>query len=94
MATNVDPIIGTWYQRADKGQEFEVVAFDEEDGFVEVQDSDGNLEEIDIDTWYTLELENIETPADYGEEALTGDSEIEHLEYDDSEVDDEDWDEV
>lgn len=93
MAMNIEPIIGTWYQRADKGQEFEVVAFDDEDGVVEIQDSDGNLEEIDIDTWYTLELENIEAPVDYTGDTMD-DDELDDPEYDDSDVDDEDWDEV
>lgn len=91
MATNVDPIIGSWYQRV-KGSEFEVVGFDEDDGVVEIQDSDGNLEEIDIDTWYSMELEDIDNPDDYAEESVDGDADYDELEYDDAELDDEDWD--
>ncbi|MGR9108957.1 MAG: DUF6763 family protein [Gammaproteobacteria bacterium] len=91
MAADVDPIIGNWYQRLDKGQEFEVISFDEEEGIVEIQNADGNLEEIDIDSWYAMELESIEHEDDY-EDSLD-DSDIDDLEYDESDADEEDWDE-
>ena len=32
MSTEVDPIVGNWYQHLDKGQRFLVVAFDEKEG--------------------------------------------------------------
>lgn len=91
MATDVDPIVGNWYQRLDKGQEFEVVAFDEEDGIVEIQHSNGETEQLDIDSWYTLELEDLENPDDPGD--CAHESELDDLEYDKSEPDEEDWDE-
>ncbi|MCI0667177.1 MAG: hypothetical protein L0Y38_00450 [Methylococcaceae bacterium] len=92
MATDVDPIVGNWYQRLDKGQEFEVVAFDEEDGIVEIQHADGNREDLDIDSWYALELEAIDSPDEYAEETLD-DSDVDEIEYDESDIDEEDWDE-
>ncbi|MGH8475563.1 MAG: DUF6763 family protein [Methylococcales bacterium] len=88
----VNPIVGNWYQRLDEGKEFEVVAFDEEEGIVEIQHTDGKFEEIDIDAWYGLELENIENPDEYSEDLDEGD--LEEIEYEDSEdLDEEDWDE-
>ncbi len=56
MVTENDPIVGYWYQHLDKGQHFLVVAFDEDDGLVEIQHFDGSIEEIDLDTWYEVEL--------------------------------------
>jgi hypothetical protein len=94
MATDVDPIIGNWYQRLDKGQEFEVVDFDEEDGIMKIQHADGNREELDIDSWYALELESIEDPDEYAEEGLDDtDGDADEIEYDESDIDEEDWDE-
>ena len=61
MPTEADPILGTWYQHLDKGQKFCVVALNEDDGLIEMQHFDGDLEEIDSDTWYQLDLEPIET---------------------------------
>jgi hypothetical protein len=53
MATphSIEPIVGDWYRS--HGQLFEVVAIDERDDIVEIQHADGDLEEIDIDDWYT-----------------------------------------
>jgi hypothetical protein len=47
----IDPIVGDWYRS--HGQVFEVIAVDELEGVVEVQHSDGTLEEIDLDDWAT-----------------------------------------
>lgn len=47
----IEPIVGDWYRS--HGQLFEVVAIDERDDIVEIQHADGDLEEIDIDDWYT-----------------------------------------
>ena len=91
MATEVDPVVGNWYQRLANNQEFEVVAFDEEDGIVEIQDSDGNFEELDIDVWYDLELEPIDNPGIY--DGVLDDQVLEDLGYERSEPDEEDWDE-
>jgi hypothetical protein len=48
---SIEPIVGDWYKS--HGQLFEVVAIDEADDIVEVQHADGDLEEIDMDDWYT-----------------------------------------
>jgi len=64
MATEADPIVTTWYQHLDKGQKFQVVAVDENVNLIEIQYFDGDIEEIDIDDWYLMELEQIESPED------------------------------
>jgi len=64
MATEADPIITTWYQHLDKGQKFQVVAVDDNEKVIEIQYFDGDIEEIDADDWYLMELEQIESPED------------------------------
>jgi len=44
------PGIGEWY-RIRGGDQFEVVAIDDDDGTVEVQYSDGTVEELDLADW-------------------------------------------
>src|SRR3982750_4385503 len=44
------PIIGHWY-RIQGSDSFEVVAFDEDDGTIELQYFDGTVEEMDIEDW-------------------------------------------
>lgn len=59
----ITPIIGDWY-RHENGDIFEVVAIDEKDGTVEIQYYDGTIEELDIDAWEQLEIEESEPPDD------------------------------
>ena len=65
MSTEADPILDNWYQHLDKGQKFRVVALSEDDGAVEIQYFDGDLEEIDADNWYELDIEPIEPPENW-----------------------------
>ena len=44
------PTIGNWY-RIQGSESFEVVAFDEDDGTIELQYFDGTVEEMDLEDW-------------------------------------------
>jgi hypothetical protein len=44
------PNIGDWY-RLDGGESFEVVAFDADDGTIEIQYADGAVEEMELEDW-------------------------------------------
>jgi hypothetical protein len=64
MSTTVLPTIGEWYK--DKsGETFEVVAFDNEEGCIEIQYFDGTVEERDIDAWNEQIIQVIEPPEDW-----------------------------
>jgi hypothetical protein len=58
------PLIGKWFRRPN-GALFEVVAFDEGDGTVEVQFFDGTLDEFDIDAWPNMLLREVSAPEDW-----------------------------
>ena len=62
------PTIGNWY-RIQGGDSFEVVAYDEDDGTIELQYFDGTVEEMDIEDWQaeqeTGALEEVEPPEDW-----------------------------
>jgi hypothetical protein len=64
----LQPVIGDWYRG--KGELFEVVAVDEDDGSIEIQHFDGTVEELDIDDWRAQcndgSLHASEAPEDYG----------------------------
>ena len=63
--SDVDPIIGNWYRNQETGNDFEVVAIDEDAQTIEIQYFDGELEELDLDAWYDLVIESIEAPEDW-----------------------------
>jgi len=63
--SDVDPIIGNWYRNQETGNDFEVVALDEDAQTIEIQHFDGELEEMDLDAWYEQLIESIEAPEDW-----------------------------
>lgn len=62
------PSIGEWYRHA-SGELFEVVAYDEDDGTIEIQYFDGTVEEMDTEDWEAQwadrALEAAEAPEDW-----------------------------
>ena len=64
MANEYIPRIGDWYRTA-TGDNFEIVACDEDDQTVEIQYFDGTVEELDLESWYDLDIDPIEPPEDW-----------------------------
>jgi hypothetical protein len=62
MPMEEEPVIGAMYEDED-GLAFEVVSFDEDEGIIEVQYEDGEVSEIDIDSWYELDLQKLKSRA-------------------------------
>src|SRR2546428_13598907 len=58
------PEVGQWYTRTDKGETFQVVAFDDEERAIEIQAIGGDIDEIDSETWRRLPLQISEPPED------------------------------
>ncbi|HEY8553857.1 MAG TPA: DUF6763 family protein [Burkholderiales bacterium] len=55
-----EPVVGAMYEDED-GLAFEVLSFDEDEGIIEVQYEDGEVSEIDIDTWYEMDLQRLKS---------------------------------
>lgn len=56
--------IGTWFQTQENNY-LEVVAYDPDEGTIEVQFYDGTVEEYDLETWSALHLSPAEPPEDW-----------------------------
>ena len=65
MTSEADPIIDAWYHYPAKAQKFKVTALDDHAATVEIQYFDGNIDELDVDTWYDLDIERVEEPEDW-----------------------------
>ena len=59
------PEIGRWYLHRDKGGVFVVTGIDDSSRTVEIQSFDGDIDEIDADTWAVLPLEHAAEPEDW-----------------------------
>jgi len=83
------PVPGKWYENKEEDETFRVLSVDEDDELVEIEYLDGEIEELDLDTWHELDLEPTEEP-----EGWAGDDEEddEEEDLDDEDEDDEDED--
>ena len=89
MPAKWKPVVSQWYRHRDKGQRFQVTAIDKTEDMVEIQHFDGDVEELDRDSWYELDIEPIEPPEDW-----TGpldDVERDDLGYTETDMTGEDW---
>ena len=101
MAREYEPVAGQWYENIDENESFRVLSVDEDSELIEIEYLDGDIEEIDLDTWAELDLDKIDQPegwsADDDEEEEKEEKdekeELEEWDEDEEDEDDEDWDE-
>jgi hypothetical protein len=88
MGRDHNPVKGQWYESLDDEEVFQVLSVDEDAELIELQYEDGDVEEIDYETWQELDLDLTEAP-----EGWTGsDDDDEDDDFDDDEDEDDDWD--
>jgi len=91
MGRDHNPVPGQWYESLDDEEVFQVLSIDEDAELVELQYEDGDVEEIDYETWQELDLELAEEPEGWsGSEDDTDDDD--DLDDDDDDDEDDDWD--
>jgi hypothetical protein len=100
VAREYEPVAGQWYENIEDNESFRVLSVDEDAELVEIEYLDGDIEEMDLETWQELDLEMIATPEGWSGDAVEDEDEDE--EDDDSDEDedgdeeddeDDDWDE-
>ncbi|MEK7796981.1 MAG: DUF6763 family protein [Pseudomonadota bacterium] len=72
MPMQEEPIVGAQYEDAD-GLTFEVTVLDVDEGTIGIRHHDGSVGEIDIDTWYELELRQCKADGDAEDDEATED---------------------
>lgn len=60
----LSPVVGNWY-KDNEDRVFEVVSFDEEDRYIEIQYFEGEIDEMDLDGWESLSVESVAAPEDW-----------------------------
>lgn len=81
--------IGQWYTRWDKGEIFQVVGYDPNSLTIETQTFDGDLDEVDLETWAGLPLAFAEPPEDWT--GPVDDVERDDLGYSETDMSGTDW---
>ncbi len=64
MPVQDEPEVGSWYSTVD-GEQFKIVAIDEDEETIEIQYFNGDVGEISLDTWYETEPEKTAPPEDW-----------------------------
>ncbi len=65
MSDNITPRIDQWYPDPKSDRSFTVIDFDEEEGSIEIQYFDGELDQLDMEEWEEMSLEEVEQPEDW-----------------------------
>jgi len=103
VAREYEPVAGQWYENIDENESFRVLRVDEDSELIEIEYLDGDLEELDLDTWQELDLDKIDQPEGWSaaeeeeeeeeEKVKEEKDELEETWDEDEDDDDEDWDE-
>jgi hypothetical protein len=92
VSRDYEPVPGQWYQNLEDEESFRVLTMDEDSELVEIEYLDGEIEEIDLETWHEMDLEQISEPEGWAESEEDEDEDEDEEEEDDDEEDDDDWD--
>jgi len=92
VSRDYEPVPGQWYENLEDEESFRVLTVDEDSELVEIEYLDGEIEEIDLETWHEMDLEQIDEPEGWAESEEDDDEEEEEEEEED-EDDEDDWDE-
>jgi hypothetical protein len=82
VSRDYEPVAGQWYENLEEEESFRVLSVDEDSELVEIEYLDGDIEEIDLETWHEMDLERTEEPEGWSESDDEDEAE-----------DDEDWEE-
>jgi len=94
VSRDYEPVAGQWYENLEEEEQFRVLSMDEDSELVEIEYLDGDIEEIDLETWHEMDLDKIEEPEGWSEsdDEDEADEEEDWDEDEDDEDDDDDWD--
>ena len=93
MSRDKEPVRGQWYENLEESETFRVLSINEDSDLVEIEYEDGDIEEIDIDTWHELDLETTVAPEGWSDEPEEGEDDDDDDDWDDDDDDDDDDDE-
>ncbi len=92
MGREYAPVPGKWYENREEEETFRVLSVDEDEELVEIEYVDGEIEELDLDTWHELDLEPTETPEGWSDDADADEDDDEDEDFDDEDEEDDDDD--
>jgi hypothetical protein len=93
VSRDYEPVPGQWYENLEEEEPFRVLSMDEDSELIEIEYLDGDIEEIDLETWHEMDLELTQEPEGWSESGDDDEDEDEDEDdWDDEDEDDEDDD--
>ena len=93
MSRDYEPVAGQWYENLEEEEPFRVLSMDEDSELVEIEYLDGDIEEIDLETWHEMDLELTQEPEGWAASQEKDDEDEEDEDdWDDEDEDDDDLD--
>jgi len=92
VSRDYEPVPGQWYENLEEEESFRVLSVDEDSELLEIEYLDGDIEEIDLESWHEMDLERIAEPEGWSE-SDDEDTEEEDDWDEEDEEDEDDWDE-
>ncbi|MGH8295781.1 MAG: DUF6763 family protein [Steroidobacteraceae bacterium] len=92
MSRDYEPVRGQWYENLEDEESFRVLTVDDDSELIEIEYLDGEIEEIDLETWHEMDLEQTDEPEGWAESEEEEDEDEEEDDDDDDDEDDDDWD--
>jgi hypothetical protein len=89
VSRDYEPVPGQWYENLEEEEQFRVLSVDEDSELLEIEYLDGDIEEIDLETWHEMDLERIAEPEGWSEEDEDDDEDDDDLDEDEDDVDEE-----
>jgi hypothetical protein len=94
VSRDYEPVAGQWYENLEEEEPFRVLSMDEDSELVEIEYLDGDIEEIDLETWHEMDLELTTEPEGWAESQDDDEDEDDDDDWDDDEDDEDDEDDL
>jgi hypothetical protein len=91
VSRDYEPVPSQWYENVEEEESFRVLSVNEDSELIEIEYLDGDIEEIDLETWHEMDLERIEEPEGWSE-SDDEDADEEEDEDEEDDEDEDDWD--
>jgi len=91
VGRDYEPVVGQWYENLEENEVFQVLSVDPDEELIEIQYENGDMEEIDLDAWQEMDLDQVEEPEGWSG-ADDEEEEDDDFDLDEDEEDDDEWD--
>ena len=93
MSRDYEPTPGQWYENVEEEETFRVLTVDEDSELVEIEYLDGEIEEVDLETWHEMDLEKTDEPEGWADRDDDDDDDDDDEDFDEDDDDDDEDDE-